>query len=78
MDDGALAQAAQRLWVSSLGIFRSCLDVALSTLLWVSLLEQGLGQRPPEIPSHLSHSLILAHVKLHFLRTNMKTEVTCG
>ncbi len=31
--------------VSSLEIFQSRLDVALGTLLWVSLLEQGLGRR---------------------------------
>lgn len=32
----------------SLETFRSRLDVALGTLLGVSLLEQGLGQGPPE------------------------------
>ena len=36
---------------SSLEIFQSCLDVALDTLLWVFLLEQGLGLRDTEIPS---------------------------
>ena len=35
--------------VSSLGISQSLLDVALGTLLWVSLLGQGLEQRDPEV-----------------------------
>ena len=41
----------------SLGICQSHLDKALGTLLWVSLLEQGLGQRDPEFPSNLSNSV---------------------
>ena len=45
--------------VSSLGISSSHLDVALGTLLWVSLLGQGLEQRDPEGPAHLSHPVIL-------------------
>jgi len=43
--------------VSSLGIFQSCLDVALGTLLWVSLLGQGLEHRDPEGPAGLSRAL---------------------
>ena len=40
----ALAQAAQRgCGVSSWEISKSRLDVGLGSLLWVSLLEQGLG-----------------------------------
>jgi len=46
----ALAQAAQRGGVSSLGISQSCLDVTLGTLLWVFLLAQGLQQRDPREP----------------------------
>lgn len=44
--------------ISSLGIFQSCLDVALGTLLWVFLLEQGLGLRDTEMPSILNCSVI--------------------
>ena len=44
--------------VSSLGISQSCLDVALGTLLWVSLLGQGMGQMAAEIPSNLKCSVI--------------------
>lgn len=40
----------RRCGVSSIETFRSCLDVVLNSLLWVSLLEEGLG---------LSHSPIL-------------------
>ena len=40
--------------VSSLGISQSLLDVTLGTLLWVSLLGQGLQQRDPESPASLS------------------------
>jgi len=52
--DGALAQAAQRCGVSSLGISQSCLDVALGTLFWVSLLGQGLEQ----VASHPTSSVL--------------------
>ena len=45
--------------VSSLEIFQSHLDVALDTLLWVFLLEQGLGLRDTEVSSKLSHCIIL-------------------
>ena len=51
--------AAQTLWISSLEIFRSCLAVSLGTLLWVSLLGQGLSQMDPELAATLSHSVIL-------------------
>ena len=58
--DGELAQAAQRgCEVSFMGISKSRLDVVLGTLLWVSLLEQGLGPMNTEVPANLSHSLIL-------------------
>ena len=43
--------------VSSLGIFQCLLDMALGTLLWVSQLEQGLGQKDPEHPSHPNDSM---------------------
>ena len=39
--------------VSSLGICQGHLNVALGSLLWVSLLEQCLGQRDPEVPASL-------------------------
>jgi len=41
--------------VSSLGISSSRLDVALGTLLWVALLEQGLEQAGPEVHVNVSH-----------------------
>ena len=45
VSDGALAQVAQRgCRVSSLEIFRSHLNIMLGTVLWMSLLEQGLDQ----------------------------------
>ena len=53
-NDGALAQAAQRCGVSSLGISQSCLDVALGTLLWVSLLGHRLEQSHSQVPASLS------------------------
>ena len=46
-----LTQVAQRgCGVSSLETSKSCLDTALGTMLWVSLLEWGLGQMDPEFP----------------------------
>ena len=58
---GALAQAAQRgCGVSSLGISRSRLDVALGSLLWVSLLGQGweqLASRGPCQPQPFCNSV---------------------
>jgi len=60
--DGALAQVAQRAGesgVSSLEIFKSHLDVVLGSLLWVSLLEQGLEQMDSEVPANLSQSVML-------------------
>lgn len=59
-DDGALAPVAQRgSRVSSLKIFRSCLDMGLSNLLWVSLIEQGLEQMDQEVLLHPSHPVHL-------------------
>jgi len=56
--NGALAQAAQGgCGVSSSGISKSQLNVVLTSLLWVSLLEQGLGQMDPELPTNFSHSV---------------------
>ena len=43
----------------SFEISRSHLDVGLGTLLWVSLLERGLGQRDAEDPAHLNPSVVL-------------------
>ena len=45
--------------VFSLGISQSRLDMALGTLLWVSLLGQGLEQRDPEGPASLSCAAVL-------------------
>jgi len=45
--------------ISSLGMAKSCLDVGLGPLLWVSLLERGLGQRDAEDPAHLNPSVVL-------------------
>lgn len=45
--------------VSFLEIMRSCLDMVLDTLLWVSAFEQGLGQMDPEVFAFLSHSGVL-------------------
>lgn len=52
----------KRQWVQTWtqeGIFRNCLDMVLGTLLWVSLLEQGLSQMDPESPANLSQSVTL-------------------
>ena len=35
--------------------------MGLDTLLWVSLLDKGLNQMDPEVPSNLNHSTILWH-----------------
>ena len=45
--------------VSSLGISSSRLDVALGTLLWVALLEEGPEQVGPDFPANLSHAVIV-------------------
>ena len=45
--------------VSSLEISKSHLDTAPGTLLWVSLLEQGLGHMDPVVSSNISHAVIL-------------------
>jgi len=59
-DDGALARVAQRgCGVSSLEISRRHLNVGLGTLLWGSLLEQGLGQMDTEGTASLSHAVTL-------------------
>ena len=58
--DGALAHFAQRgCGVSFLGDLQKPPGLVLGTLLWVSLLEQGLDQMDPEVPSNLSHSVSL-------------------
>lgn len=54
------AQVAQRSCeVSSLECFKSHQDVILGTLLEVTLLEQGLEQVDPDVPSHPNQSAIL-------------------
>lgn len=54
----SLVQAAHRGCEGfSLGITKSHMDMSLSTLLWVSLLEQRLAQRDPEVPANHSHSV---------------------
>ena len=56
--------------VSSLGICQSCLDVALCTLLWAPLLEEGLSQRDPEVPASLSHPVMLRFYESLTCRAN--------
>lgn len=46
--------------LSFLEVFRSFLDMALGILLWVSLLEQRLGQIDPDVPASSSHSCHIA------------------
>ena len=42
----------------SLEMLKSHLDMVLGNCLWVTLLEQGGWTRwPPELPSHLDHSV---------------------
>lgn len=58
--DGALVQTVHRACGAlSLEIFKRCFDKILVTLLWVSVLMQGLGQMDPERPSKHIHSLIM-------------------
>lgn len=45
--------------VGSSEVFKSFLDTMQSTLLWVSLLDQGLEQKGPEVPSDLYRAVIL-------------------
>ena len=40
-------------------IFISCLDMALGPLCWVSLLEQGLGQKDPEAPANVIRPVVV-------------------
>jgi len=47
----------ERIWRSSLGICKTRLN-SLGTLLWVSLLEQGLNHMDPEVPANLSSSVM--------------------
>ena len=42
--------------ISSLEIFKGCLDVVLGTQLWASL---RLEHMDPEVPANLSHSVVL-------------------
>ncbi|XP_042725432.1 uncharacterized protein LOC122178940 [Lagopus leucura] len=42
--------------ISFFEISKTCLDVSLGTLLWMSLLEQALGQMDPEVLPHLGHA----------------------
>ena len=51
--------AAEYCGVFFLEISKSCLDVVLGTLLWMSLLKWGLDQMDPEEPSNFKHSVIL-------------------
>lgn len=69
----SLAQVAQRGYEAfSLGIAKSCLHISLSALLWVSLLEQRLAQRDPEVPANRSHSVVL-HEPLLAINDTPKT-----
>lgn len=55
--------------VSSLEIFKSCPGIDLSTLLWVALLKPVLSQVYPDVPTNLSHALILWFLKKKAERT---------
>lgn len=58
--EGTLAHAAQTgCGVSSLEISKSHLDMALGSLLWMSLLEWVLDQMDPEITDSLNRTEIL-------------------
>lgn len=46
--------------ISFLEISKSLLDMALGPLLWVTLLEQRLGQMDPEVSASLGHVVILS------------------
>ena len=49
----------------SLEIFKTCLDEVLCSLLWMTLLRQGVWTRwPTEVPSNPYHSVILWHTPL--------------
>lgn len=51
MSDRTVALAAQRsCGVSSWEISRSCLDVVLSSVLWVALIERGVRRDGPKSP----------------------------
>lgn len=52
--DRALAQTGQRLRNLLLGDIRSHMDKVLGTLLWESLLGEGLEQRNTEVSANLS------------------------
>lgn len=66
---GALTQVVQRLWTHK--IFKKHLKnlqklpgFSPDTLLWVSLLGQGLGWMNPEVPAHLNPSVTWAHLSM--------------
>ena len=65
----ALAQAAQRLWDLLLGDLQKLPGCGPGHLQWVSLLRQVLDLMDPEVPSHLSHTLMLKeNLPLQLLR----------
>lgn len=68
--DRAVAQAAQSLWALLLGDLQTPAGRGLGTLLWVSLLGQGLGQMEAEGPVNISHPSIL-------LLWNKNDEIYC-
>lgn len=49
-------------------------DVVLGTLLWVSLLEQGLEQMDTEVPSSFSHLVILKYTNIREKKSVDKAE----
>ena len=59
MDDGALAQAAQRLWGLLLGNLPELPEHGPGHPAVVPLLGQGWARWPPEVPANFNHSVIL-------------------
>lgn len=47
----------KKLWIYILGIIKSCLNTVLGNQLYVTLLDQGLGQMVSRVPSNLNDSV---------------------
>lgn len=62
------------LWNLLCGDLQKLQDVVLGTLLWVSLLEQGLEEMDTEVPSSFSHLVILKYTNIHTLLFSDKAE----
>jgi len=64
--EGALAQAAQRLWILFPGGLPKPPGHGPGHLLWVSLLEQGWDEIDLDVPVSLGHSVVLQSVRALF------------